>query len=76
MKEIEEHIILSVKYPNMESLEKGEIVYATCSVNGSVDSLSSLVLSAMISNPKLAELIVIAADNYNIMNTSPTAHLN
>jgi hypothetical protein len=76
MKEIEEHIILSVKYPNTDSLEKGETVYATCSINGSVDSLSSLLLSAMISNTKLAELVITATDNYNIINTSSTAHLN
>lgn len=46
------------------------------SMYGGVDSLSSLVFSAMISNPRFAEVIINAAVNYHNINTSPVAHLN
>ena len=46
------------------------------SMYGESECLSSLVFSAMISNPKFAEVIITAVDSYESINASPTAHLN
>ena len=67
--EYQEHI--SIIKSQMDGQEMCEV-----SMYGGVDSLSSLVFSAMISNPRFAEVIINAAVNYHNINTSPVAHLN